>query len=130
MSLNANELVRLIKKAALEAVKASDPSDIVTGEVVSVKPMAIKIDQKITLPQSMLVPTSAVLDRDIEFEALPIGEGHETEQAICETSHSHGYKGGFFKVRLALRIGEKVLLIRRCGGQKYIVLDRVLDWSD
>ena len=129
MSLDANRLVRLIKKAALDAVRASAPADIVHGEVVAIEPIRIRIDQKITLPESMLIPTSAVVDRDIYLEALPEGVGHTTETANCDTAHSHIYKGGKFRLHLALKTGEKVVLLRRSGGQKYIVLDRELKWG-
>ena len=40
-------------------------------------------------------------------------------------AHQHAYKGRkTFKVHLALKAGEKVILISCDGGQKYIVLDR------
>ena len=129
LSLDANTLVKLVKKAALDAVKAGAPADIVHGEVVSVSPVKIKIDQKIILPESMLIPTSAVVDRDIYLEALPQKVGHTTELTTCETAHSHVYMGGIFRLHLALGVGEKVILLRRAGGQKYIVLDRELKWG-
>lgn len=130
MSLSANELVRLIKKAAIDAANAATPADVVHGEVVAVNPIKIRIDQKITLPENMLIPTSAVIDRDIELEALPEGGWHKTEPANCEAEHSHIYKGGLFRLHLALKVGEKVILLRRAGGQKYIVLDRELKWGE
>lgn len=40
--------------------------------------------------------------------------------------HDHEYKGTkLWTIHLALKIGEKVTLLRCDGGQKYIVLDRV-----
>ena len=41
-------------------------------------------------------------------------------------AHNHSYSGDkWFKVNLALKIGEKVILLRCAGAQQYVILDRV-----
>lgn len=45
----ATNLTQIIKKAAMDAVRASKPCDIVTGTITSVSPLKIKISQKVTL---------------------------------------------------------------------------------
>lgn len=41
-------------------------------------------------------------------------------------NHSHPYVGTkSFRVHLALKAGEQVILLRADGGQKFIILDRV-----
>jgi hypothetical protein len=47
------------------------------------------------------------------------------EQTTTNTDHDHHYKGGVFKVKLGLKKGENVILIRIQGGQKFLVLDRM-----
>ena len=43
------------------------------------------------------------------------------------TSHAHPYKGRkVFTVHKALKTGETVVLIQLQGGQKYLVVDRVI----
>lgn len=51
-----------------------------------------------------------------------------TEEAgvELELTHSHGYSGKkSFLVHNGLKVGEKVILFRVQGGQKYVVLDRI-----
>lgn len=45
----ATNLAQTIKKAAMDAVRASKPCDILTGTITSVSPLKIKISQKGTL---------------------------------------------------------------------------------
>lgn len=103
---NINDLVKLIKKAAVEAVNASDPTTIRYGEVISTNPLQIRIDQKLILGTAQLKLTRNVTD-------------YETEMSV------NGGAKQTYKVFNALKIGEKVLLIRMQGGQQYIVVDRV-----
>lgn len=52
--------------------------------------------------------------------------GSTTSAGEANLAHSHSYTGRKrFTVHLALKKGEKVLLLRADGGQKYIVLDRM-----
>lgn len=103
---NINDLVKLIKKAAVEAVNASDPTTIRYGEVISANPLQIRIDQKLILGTAQLKLTRNVTD-------------YETEMIV------NGGTKQTYKVFNALKTGEKVLLIRMQGGQTYIVVDRV-----
>ena len=52
---NANELVETLKRAALEAMKASKPVNIVFGEVVNTSPLQINVEQKMILGAKQLV---------------------------------------------------------------------------
>lgn len=45
----ATNLAQTIKKAAMDAVRASKPCDIVTGTITSTSPLKIKISQRVTL---------------------------------------------------------------------------------
>lgn len=103
---NINDLVKLIKKAAVEAVDASDPTTIRYGEVISTNPLQIRIDQKLILGTAQLKLTRNVTD-------------YETEMSVNDGAKQ------IYKVFNALKKGEKVLLIRMQGGQQYIVVDRV-----
>ena len=57
---DANDLVRIIKQAAMEAVNNSKPVDYTYGKVTGVDPLKIKIDQKLVLPAEVLVLGSLV----------------------------------------------------------------------
>lgn len=124
MSLDAQKLVMLIKQAAVEAVNAKDPMSLKIGEVVSVSPLKISINQKITIPSSQLLLTNAVRNHTVYMTV-----DHSTEDTSGDgslASHAHKYAGNKkFVVHLGLKAGEKVILLRCDGGQKFIVLDRL-----
>ena len=126
MSLDANELVRLVKRAAVEAVLAGNPMSVCFGTVTSASPLKIMVDQKKTLTAAQLILTNNVRDFSVEMTV-----DHTTDAArggsgdASFASHRHGYTGRKkFKVHLGLKTGEKVILLRCDGGQKFIVLDR------
>ena len=57
---NADDLLKLIKKTAVEAFNASKPTDVVFGKVISISPLKIKVDQKLILTSAQLVLTKTV----------------------------------------------------------------------
>ena len=129
MSFNPNELVQLVKKAAVEAVNAAGPMGLCYGTVTSAAPLKIQVDQKKTLTETQLILTNNVRDFAVEMTTLPNFHETETESGgsgdASFASHKHRYQGRKkWKVHLALKAGEKVILLRCDGGQKYIVLDR------
>lgn len=115
------DLVRLIKQAAAEAVEAQKPADIRYGTVVGIEPLKILLEQRMTLGAGQLVIPKEMTDHELELEAeLATG-------AAGEDAHIHVLTGRM-KVRLlnGLKEGEHVLLLRAPGGQRYIVMGRVM----
>lgn len=100
-------LVQLIKRAAMEAFAASRPCDAIVGTVVNTGPLEIKISQNLTIDNEFLVLTRNVTDYVAAMEADNMEKRN-------------------FKVFNGLKKDEKVLLIRKPGGQRYIVTDRVV----
>lgn len=135
MSLDINELVRLVKQAAVEAVQADAPMAICYGNVTSTTPLKIQVDQKKILGEAQLILTDNVRDFNVVLSTIE-GEGksegpHYTEDesgggGYAEfAAHRHKYQGRKkWRVHNALEVGEKVILLRCDGGQKYVVLDR------
>ena len=131
---DSNDLVKLIKKAAVEAVKASSPANMIFGKVISEVPLKIKVDQKLILTSAQLVLSRNVTDYEIEMEPS-LNEApyfHETEEMsggsgdALFAAHKHKYQGRKkFLVYNALKNGEEVILMQIAGGQKYIVIDRI-----
>lgn len=151
LSLDAQRFIMMIKQAAVEAVNAGEPMALKIGEVVSTAPLKISLNQKITIPASQLLLTNAVRDYTV-YETVDhttgtaLGgvslthkhtysgttSGDDTYSGATENAggvnlgHSHSYTGRKkFTVHLGLKTGEKVLLLRCDGGQKFIVLDRL-----
>nr|WP_294493183.1 DUF2577 domain-containing protein [uncultured Anaerosporobacter sp.] len=48
-----------MKKAAIEAVEASKPTDLIFGKVISANPLSVNVDQKLTLNEEFVFVTYA-----------------------------------------------------------------------
>ena len=135
MSLDINELVRLVKQAAVEAVRADAPVAFCYGTVIGTAPLQIQVDQKKILGEGQLILTDKVRDYNVVLSTIE-GEGksegpHYTEPesgggGYAEfAAHRHKYQGRKkWRVHNALEMDEEVILFRCDGGQKYVVLDR------
>ena len=127
--------VSAVKRAAIEAVEATKP---------------VNVEQKLELGEKQLILTRNVTDFTVE-----ISLDHKTEAALGEHTHSysgnttsagsgphtHGYSGETAAVNLnhvheykgkktitihnALKVGDRVVLLRIQRGKKFIVLDRL-----
>lgn len=135
MSLDLNALVRAVKKAAVEAVRAENPMGVCHGTVTGISPLEITTDQKLILGEKQLILTNAVRDYTVEMTVDHVTEVISHGHSVTDTytgggtaqpvDHSHPYKGRkSFRVHLGLKMGEKVILLRCDGGQQFVVLDR------
>lgn len=112
-------MVSIIKQASAEAIEQGKPVNLIYGVVETTSPLAIRVDQKLLLQENFLVLCRQVTDHMVTMEVA-----HSTEQA---NNHNHDYTGvKTFKVLNGLKAGEKVMMIRMQGGQRFIVLDRVV----
>ena len=59
---DATELIKTLKKAALDAVKAEKPTDVLFGKVIAVSPLQINVEQQFILGAKQLVLTRNVTD--------------------------------------------------------------------
>lgn len=106
MLADASGFLEIIKKAALEAQTAAKPVNIQFGEVRSVVPLKICVEQKLLLGEAQLI-----LTRNVTEHRVAITVQGETKKSIV--------------VHNALKIGDKVILIRQQEGQEFIVVDRI-----
>lgn len=103
---DAKDLVNVMKKVSTDANSGTKPTAITFGTVTSTEPLAIYIEDKVTLLASCLVLMASLTDKTVK---VTIGEN--TYDGIVEN---------------ALAVGDKVALIRMQGGKKYVVLDKVV----
>ena len=137
----------LIQKIAGNVMKDGKPSDVLFGTVTNTSPLRVRVNQKLELEESQLILTNAVRDYEVKLTTKgddneptvtttqPVNDGHYTGTAAYAgggadptafMEHNHSYSGDkWFKVNLALKVGEKVILLRCAGAQSYVVLDRV-----
>jgi orotate phosphoribosyltransferase len=66
---DAVELIKLIKKAAIEAVNATNPAAVCFGKVTKASPLKIYVEQKLTLTAKQLV-----LARKVTENRLVVGD--------------------------------------------------------
>lgn len=58
-------LIQIIKKAAIEAVEASNPTKVIYGTVTDASP-SIKVEQKFTIPKEFIVLTKRIAEEGLE----------------------------------------------------------------
>lgn len=112
---DTNDLVRLIKRAALDAVDAGKPVNVCFGRVTKASPLVICVDQKLYLGENQLVLCRSVTEYTVQVKVE-----WETDSGFDQIT---GDK--YMLVRNALKTGDEVLLLRVQDGQKYVVVDRI-----
>lgn len=127
MAADSKDMVEAMKRIAVNAVNASNPTSLRFGKVISTSPLKIQIDQKMTLTKEFLILTRNVKDHQVDMTV-----DHETEYKSGGTgdssfaSHNHAYTGKKeFTVHNSLVVGDEVIMIQMQGGQKYIVIDKL-----
>ena len=98
----------IIKELVIQALNAAQLTDITFGKVTKVNPLEVYVDNDLTLHEQYghLKLTRAVTDYETEL-TMQFGERQKV------TIHN------------ALKVGDSVILVRKQGGQSYIVLDKV-----
>lgn len=126
MDSTYSQLVDTIKQIALESVGATEPLEVIIGEVVGVDPLEIKIDPKIILQEGNIVLTKNTSEWTMEMSVDHITENRSGGGGYAEfASHNHEYKGRKkYLVHNQLVMGDNVILLKETGGQRYIALDR------
>lgn len=95
------DLVKAIKKAAMDAYRNSDPTKIMFGTVIQVNPLKIQVNQKLFIAESQLILTRNVTDYKItvSFDLESSEElGNHKHGISLNTgnalgTHSHSYFG-------------------------------------
>lgn len=128
---DAVELMKTIKRTALDAVKASKPVEVCFGKVTSASPLKILVEQKLPLGEGQLILTRNVTN----FKTYITGgnvknyyyTGSDTDGGTAPVVPSHVHAIGKVQITVhnGLVVGNEVILIRQQGGQKYIVVDRI-----
>ena len=132
--LDSKDLVKNMKKAAMEAVKSSKPVDVLYGVVRNISPLEIFVDQKFVLTKEFLMIPEYLTDyqTEISFDDPSIKQVYTTWN-MAETQESDEAKIAFkspikhkITVYNALKAGDKVILLRQQGGQRFLVMDRAV----
>lgn len=101
------DLIDIIQKLIQDGVEQLKLTDMTIGTVMTNAPLSITIDAlMLPIPQAALLLTDAVSPKSVSGTT---SDGASFTVVITQP----------------LQVGEKVILLRCAGGQRYIVLSRV-----
>lgn len=100
-------LLETIKTAAIDAVNSTKPVEIVLGIVLSTQPLKIELEQKLSLSEAFVIVPEELTDRTVKI----IIDGEEKE----------------IEIKNALQTGDKLALAKIQGGQKYLIISRLVN---
>ena len=125
-------LIDIIKRSALDAVETGKPCDLRYGTVTSVTPLKVRVTSQFVIPESILIIPEHLTDHEIEV-TVSSDYGWETTAESggggydSFASHSHEIHLAKKKMKIhgALKVGDKVAMIRQAGGQYFFIIDRL-----
>ena len=100
-------LIDIMKQASMNAMDNAQMCDLRYGTVVSTSPLKVQITNQFILPSALLVVPKHLTDYEVDYTT--------DEQTTKST----------IKIYNALKVGDKVALLRKQGGQSYFILDRI-----
>lgn len=121
---DCNELVKAIRQVSNETTEAQGPVNVCYGKVLSSSPLSVLVDQKLTLGAAQLVLTRNVTDYEMQL-SMERQEFELEENGLGSNYHVSADRQ-WVLIHNALEAGDEILLLRQQGGQKYIIIDRVV----
>ena len=109
-------MLNAIRQAALTAVEAAAPVAVMFGTVVRDNPLEVNVDQRFTLDADFLIVPESLTRLEIDLRHTHTAPGGTTDDALTEP----------VVIRPGLQAGDRVVLLRVQGGQKYLILDKVV----
>ena len=134
--MNASMFLKVIQEVSAKVYSNSEPSDIEFGTVESVEPLVIRISEMIALNENQLILTNLVKDFEVDIEVShrtvnddilnTLHDHPGVPQNSFDSHHYHDYKGRKkIKIYMGLKVGEGVILLKKQGGQRRLVIDRI-----
>ena len=114
------DLIEVLKEIASHAQQAAKPVEFSFGQVTSVSPLIITVEQKLPLPGTCFFIPQRLTEHQ---QQVSVDWG-----TTVDGTHPHSHRtAGQLTMTLhqGLALGDKLLLLAVQQGQKYLVLDRV-----
>ncbi|KYG90790.1 hypothetical protein A0U40_18090 [[Bacillus] sp. KCTC 13219] len=126
----------------MAAFQASNPVNIMVGKVIESKPLKIEVHSKLILTDEFLLVAehltrheriiTIVYEHEKNFQQSRMGDGEKnasSQRRIIGEPGTYQYENyemhhAQLTVEDGLKVGDKVILHRVQGGQKYFVSDR------
>lgn len=117
--------VKLIVKNMLHSITLPM---LLIGTVSSTEPLRVRINQDIEIDEENIWVTKNVLGWSLNVDhqhQYTDASGAGVETKMTDTKPSRQYT-----LEEPLKPGDKVLLLRNLGGQKYLLIDKVRSYRD
>ncbi len=119
-------LLETIKVAGMQAVDSTNPVNLLFATVLSVEPVSVKVDQRFTLTSEFLIVPERLIRHEIDITHAHQYQDQSGSSTSNRTTNTALYP---IVIRTGLMVGDSVLLLRVQGGQKYVILDKVVNVS-
>lgn len=122
--MSDSSLVQVIRRIVKETVDADKPCDYTVGTVVNVNPLEVKISNNLTIDDEFIDVCEKLTDYEVKIDITDRTEPYPEETP----NHRHDIKlrKTTIKVYNALKVGDKVAMLRRARGQKFLIIDKVV----
>ena len=123
----ATGLIEIVKRAAMDAVENAQMCDLRYGKVVSTNPLRVQVTNQFTIPQALLIVPEHLTNHTVNVTVnWDTGNASGGSGDSSFASHGHAVSGAkTMTINGALKVGDKVVLLRQQGGQSYFILDRI-----
>ncbi len=105
-------MLEAVKLLAYDVLQQENLTDICYGTVTETEPLKIVLKQKLELTESFLVLSQNVIKHTINY-------------SMRRKDSDENWVQYEMIVEKQLKKGERVILIKMTGGQRYVVIDRV-----
>ena len=133
--MNPSVFLKIIQNVAAKVYANSEPSDIEFGTVESIAPLAVRVNEMILLKENQLVLTNLVKDFEVDIEVShrtvndnilnTLHDHPGVPKNSFDSTHYHAYQGRKkIKIYLGLKVGEGVIMLKKQGGQRRLIIDR------
>ena len=133
--MNPSMFLKIVQDIAAKVFMNSEPSDIEFGTVETVEPLSVRVNEMILLKENQLILTNLVKDFEVDIEVshrtvndnvLDTLHDHPgVPKDSFDSTHYHAYQGRKkIKIYLGLKVGEGVIMLKKQGGQRRIIIDR------
>ena len=105
---DTSDLVRIIKRIVKETVENEKPTRVMYGKVISTNPLKVNVEQRMVLDKNFLVLSDHLTRKSTRVRILSTND-------LVDVEFDN-----------SLKTNDKVILLREQGGQKFIILDKVV----
>lgn len=108
-------MLEQLKKIARSTEEAGVPTMFMFGVITSLSPLTVFVENRFYIS-----PPAVQVMKEI-YGHKHVIPSHSTQTA---SQHAHGVSPFDSNIAEALAVGEKVVLLRNRGGQKYLIIGR------